>query len=394
MEAVYKSGGKISALDQGLVLDKPAAVVLKVAPEQIAKSVRTGDDLVLTLVDGQQITVPGFFALYPDEGRNDLVLEDAQGVHWWGQYGKTWTGFEFTEIESTEPVAAWLPWLFGLALGGLAASGGSGSGKNVNHPPKAVDPNTEPGSPKYPGQELDPNGGGYIVKAKEDEPFKGKVTGKDPDGDKLTYELGKPPTHGTVTIDKSTGEYTYTPNKDYEGPDEFTVIVDDGKGGKITSKVTVSVSPEQDAFDDSAATGFDKSVSIDALGNDKFAGNNVKITEVNGIAIAEGQTVTVADGSVKLVGGKLEFTPKAGFVGDAKFTYTAQTDGGTPEQANVTVTVAANQLPEPTDPNIDPNNPQVPGQTFTPGPNGGYKITVDEDGKFDGKVTGTDKDGD
>ena len=163
MEAVYKSGGKISASNQGLVLDKPAAVVLKVAPEQIAKSVRVGDDLVLTLIDGQQISVPGFFAAYPNEGRNDLVLEDAQGVHWWGQYGKTWTGFEFTEIESIEPVAAWLPWLFGLGLGGLVASSGGGGGKNANQPPKAIDPNIEPGKPQYPGQGLDPHGVGYIV---------------------------------------------------------------------------------------------------------------------------------------------------------------------------------------------------------------------------------------
>jgi hypothetical protein len=68
------------------------------------------------------------------------------------------------------------------------------------------------------------------------------------------------------------------------------------------------------------------------------------------------------------VGGQLEFTPKAGFVGDAKFSYTAQTDGGTPEQANVTVTVAANQLPEPTDPNIDPGNPEFPGQSSRQAP--------------------------
>ena len=385
--------------NQGLVLDKPAAVVLKVAPEQIAKSVRVGDDLVLTLVDGQQISVPGFFAAYPNEGRNDLVLEDAQGVHWWGQYGKTWTGFEFTEIESTEPVTAWLPWLFGLGLGGLAASSGGGGGKHANQSPKAIDPNTEPGNPKYPGQELDPNGGGYIVKAKEDEPFKGKVTGKDPDGDKLTYELGKPPVHGTVTIDKSTGEYTYTPNKDYEGPDEFTVIVDDGKGGKTTSTVTVNVSPEQDAFDDSVATGFDKPVTIDALGNDKFSGENAKITQVDGKAITEGgAAVALADGSgsVKLVGGKLEFTPNASFVGDAKFTYTAQTDGGTPEQANVTVTVAANQLPEPTDPNegLNPGDPgYVPNQKFDPS-TGNYELTTPEDTPVSGKVVGTDVDGD
>ena len=263
-----------------------------------------------------------------------------------------------------------------------------GGGKNANNPPKAVDPNTEPGNPRYPGQELDSNGGGYIVKAKEDQPFKGKVTGKDPDGDKLTYELGKPPVHGTVTIDKSTGEYTYTPNKDWSGPgtDEFTVIVDDGKGGKTTTTVTVNVSPEQDAFDDTATTGFDKPVTIDALGNDKFSGENAKITQVDGKAITEGgAAVALADGSgsVKLVGGKLEFTPNAGFAGDAKFTYTAQTDGGTPETANVTVTVAvaANQLPEPADPNegLDSSDPNyIPGQSFTPGPGGGYTVTVGE----------------
>ena len=63
------------------------------------------------------------------------------------------------------------------------------------------------------------------------------------------------------------------------------------------------------------------------------------------------------------------------------------------DAANVTVTVAANQLPEPIDPNIDPNNPEFPGQEFTPGPNGGYKITVDEDQPLKGQVKGTDKDG-
>jgi hypothetical protein len=117
MEAVYKSGGKVASTEQGLVLDKPSAVILKVAPEQIAKSTRVGNDLVLTLVDGKQIYVNGFFAPYAEEGRNDLVLEDQQGVLWWGQYGGAWEGFEFTEIESNESVAAWLPWLVGWVWG-------------------------------------------------------------------------------------------------------------------------------------------------------------------------------------------------------------------------------------------------------------------------------------
>ncbi|WP_196491419.1 Ig-like domain-containing protein, partial [Comamonas testosteroni] len=206
----------------------------------------------------------------------------------------------------------------------------------ANQLPEPTDPNEglDPSDPDYiPGQTFTP-GGGYTVTVGEDTPFNGKITGTDKDNDPLTYELGTPPTHGTVTVTPD-GKYTYTPNKDWSGPgtDEFTVIVDDGKGGKTTTTVTVNVTPEQDVTDDTATTGFDKSVTIDVLGNDEFEGDNVKITEVNGTAIAEGQTVVVADGSVKLVGGKLEFTPNAGFVGDAKFTYTAQTDGGTPEQA-------------------------------------------------------------
>jgi hypothetical protein len=130
------------------------------------------------------------------------------------------------------------------------------------------------------------------------------------------------------------------------------------------------------------------------LGNDDFEGDNVTITQVDGKAITEGGC-RGRDRRQRQAGGRpTGVHAQGGFVGDAKFSYTAQTDGGTPETANVTVTVAANQLPEPTDPNIDPNNPEFPGQTFTPGPNGGYKITVGEDQPFNGKVTGTDKDGD
>ncbi|WP_196354152.1 Ig-like domain-containing protein, partial [Comamonas testosteroni] len=204
----------------------------------------------------------------------------------------------------------------------------------ANQLPEPTDPNEglDPSDPDYiPGQSFTPGpGGGYKITVDEDQPFNGKITGTDKDNDPLTYELGTPPTHGTVTVTPD-GKYTYTPNKDWSGPgtDEFTVIVDDGKGGKTTTTVTVEFTPEVDVTDDTATTGYGKPVTIDALLNDHFEGDNVKITQVNGTAIAEGQTVAVADGSVKLVGGQLEFTPKAGFVGDAKFSYTAQTDGGT-----------------------------------------------------------------
>ena len=72
---------------------------------------------------------------------------------------------------------------------------------------------------------------------------------------------GTDPKHGTVTVDEKTGKYTYTPDPDYNGPDEFTVIVDDGKGGKTTTTVTVEFTPEVDVTDDTATTGYGKPVT-------------------------------------------------------------------------------------------------------------------------------------
>ena len=238
----------------------------------------------------------------------------------------------------------------------------------ANQLPEPTDPNIDPDNPEFPGQEFTPGpNGGYKITVDEDQPFNGKVTGTDKDGDTLEYTKGTGPSHGTVTIDKNTGEYTYTPNKDWSGPgsDSFEVIVDDGKGGKTTTTVTVEFKPEVDVVDDTATTGYDKPVTIDVLGNDDFEGDNVTITQVDGKAITEGGAavaLTDGSGSVKLVGGQLEFTPKAGFVGDAKFSYTAQTDGGTPETADVTVIVS--KPPVFVDPG-DPGESPVTDYTFS-----------------------------
>ncbi|WP_157667701.1 IPTL-CTERM sorting domain-containing protein [Comamonas serinivorans] len=61
----------------------------------------------------------------------------------------------------------------------------------------------------------------------------------DPDGDPITYAQGATqPAHGAVVVNAD-GSYTYTPTSGYEGPDSFSFIVSDGRGG--TSEYTVSI---------------------------------------------------------------------------------------------------------------------------------------------------------
>ena len=79
----------------------------------------------------------------------------------------------------------------------------------------------------------------------EDTPISGTVTGQDPDGDPLTYTLDEGPQHGTLEFHPD-GSYTYTPDPDYNGPDQFTVIVDDGQGGTTTATVDIGVTPVND----------------------------------------------------------------------------------------------------------------------------------------------------
>lgn len=50
----------------------------------------------------------------------------------------------------------------------------------------------------------------------------------DIDGDTLSYSIKNKPSKGSVSINPTTGEYTYYPNKDVAGNDFFEVLVNDG----------------------------------------------------------------------------------------------------------------------------------------------------------------------
>lgn len=99
-------------------------------------------------------------------------------------------------------------------------------------------------SVKKSGPNSPPEVDNYNWTTDYEKPVSGRVLGTDPDNDPLTYTKGKNPENGTVKIN-SDGSWTYKPNKGFSGQDNFTVVVDDGRGGVATSTITVTVNPQE-----------------------------------------------------------------------------------------------------------------------------------------------------
>ncbi|NLD09174.1 MAG: BapA prefix-like domain-containing protein, partial [Xanthomonadaceae bacterium] len=190
----------------------------------VAEFVQDGNSLILKLKNGKVIVIKNYFTEDEDE-HSDLLFEDGE-------------------------VLGWLPFLLGGGAAGgiaLAAGGSDGDGDKPGSGSDGGNPGDGTGSDK-PGSGSDggnPGGGtggdkpgsennaptakpeqGFTTD--EDTEHKGQIVAEDKDGDELTYKVGEEPKNGQVVVDEKTGEYTYTPNEDFNGDDTFTVVVSDG----------------------------------------------------------------------------------------------------------------------------------------------------------------------
>ena len=79
------------------------------------------------------------------------------------------------------------------------------------------------------------------IETYKDLPTAGTVSGYDPEGDEITYEITRYASHGRVSMtDCHTGAYVYTPDPGYVGQDSFDYVVRDRYGNYSTS-ATVSI---------------------------------------------------------------------------------------------------------------------------------------------------------
>ncbi|MFJ5367140.1 retention module-containing protein, partial [Pectobacterium punjabense] len=201
----------------------------------------------------------------------------------------------------------------------------------------------------------------------EDTPVSGTIVATDVDGDTLSYTVGTPPANGTLTLNGSTGAYTYTPGANFNGNDRFVVTVSDGNGGTTTSTVSIGVRPVNDApvtADQSIATDEDTPVS-----------GTIVATDVDGDTLRYSVSTQPANGTLTLNGatGAYTYTPGANFNGNDRFVVTVSDGNGGTTTSTVSIGVRpVNDAPVTAD----------------------QSIATDEDTPVSGTIVATDVDGD
>jgi VCBS repeat-containing protein len=178
----------------------------------------------------------------------------------------------------------------------------------------------------------------------EDEPVSIDVAGgvlandSDPDADVLQAVFLSGPSHGSLNL-LSDGSFTYTPEQDFHGQDEFTYRVFDGTLESNPATVRINIAP---ANDDPVARPDVYSVTTgQSLDVPQATGVLANDTDVDGDQVSSELVTSPSHGTVTLrLDGSFLYSPQQGFVGTDTFTYKA-TDGIVEtDPVLVTVTVA------------------------------------------------------
>ncbi len=200
---------------------------------------------------------------------------------------------------------------------------------------------------------------------REDTPCAGRVAASDVDGDPLAYRLTGKPKHGALTLEPSSGAFSYAPAADFNGDDAFSLEVSDGKL-KATSTVRLRVA----AVNDAPVAG---AVAL-STPEDTSVSGAVVASDVDGDALGYRISAPAAHGEARVDprSGALSYAPAANFNGADAFSVEVS-DGTAAVSVPVSVAIAA------------VNDAPVAKQAAH---------TLDEDTPFAGQCVASDVEGD
>ncbi|EAP95016.1 putative calcium-binding outer membrane-like protein, partial [Vibrio splendidus 12B01] len=169
----------------------------------------------------------------------------------------------------------------------------------------------------------------------EDTPVSGTLSASDEDGDDLSFSKATEPSNGTVVVDEN-GDWTYTPNENYNGNDSFTVVVSDGQGGTDTITVNIGVTPVNDL-----PVGEDVSVTTD---EDTPVSGSLTATDADNDQLTFSKGTEPSNGSVVVdENGNWTYTPDENYNGSDSFSVVV--DDGQGGTDTITVDVGVSPVP-------------------------------------------------
>jgi|GEM_PF-4639371 len=156
----------------------------------------------------------------------------------------------------------------------------------------------------------------------------------------LTASVISSPVNGSVTLSEN-GDFTYTPNSNFNGNDSFTYQIEDDFQGLAQAQVTLQVNPVNDnpiANTDTFTVNEDTILTQPAnslTSNDSdIDGNTVSVSTLPAQAPGSGVVVINSNGG-------FTYTPNSNFNGADSFVYTLQDGQGGTDTGLVQITVLA-----------------------------------------------------
>jgi len=161
------------------------------------------------------------------------------------------------------------------------------------------------------------------------------------EGAALTAVLPSVPANGSVAL-LPNGNFTYTPDPNFSGPDSFTYTARDGAGSDsapITVTITVNgVNDPPTAVNNAYPVNEDSVLTVNVANGVRNSNDSDVEDAVGALSVAVNTPPAQGD-LVFNSNGSFTYTPDANFSGVDSFTYVLTDSGGLTDNATVTITV-------------------------------------------------------